>query len=101
MTTFAIYQIQDQDIRRNSWVTLKPTYELVLKHSSDYKLVARIDSWNDSLENVFLISNSGEHESLIERIEDMHSLSVGDVVKNTETGEAFFVDMVGFKPCSI
>jgi hypothetical protein len=99
--TFAIYQIRNSSIRRNSDVTFKPTPELVAAHAEDYKLVAHIDSWNGSLDNVFLIGNSGEHEDLIDRKAPMHSISVGDVIKDLETGRLSVVDRYGFFDCTI
>jgi hypothetical protein len=99
--TFAIYQIHSHDIRRNSDVTFKPTAELVAAHASDYKLVAHIDSWNGTHDNVFLISNSGEHEDLIDRKAPMHSISVGDVLKDLATGKCVVVNNYGFLDCNI
>lgn len=99
--TFAIYQIHNNDIRRNSDVTFKPSAELVSAHADDYELVAHIDSWNGTLDNVFLISNSGQHETLIDRKAPMHSISVGDVIKDLETGKCVVVNCFGFLDCAI
>jgi hypothetical protein len=99
--TFAIYQIHNNDIRRNSDVTFKPTAELVAAHASDYQLVAHIDSWTGSLDNVFLISNFGQHEDLIDRKAPMHSISVGDVIKDLATGKCSVVNRYGFLDCSL
>lgn len=59
-----------------------------------YDHVANIEA-ND-LEHVFMISNSGQDESKIERLERMHSLSVGDIVM-TEDGSCYGVEGYGFK----
>lgn len=99
--TFAIYQINNPQIRRNSDVTFKPTAELVANHASDYNLVAHIDSWTGTHDNVFLISNSGHHEDLIDRKAPMHSISVGDVIKDLETGKCVVVNRYGFLDCTL
>ena len=99
--TFAVYQIHNNQIRRNSDVTFKPTAELVTTHASDYKLVAHIDSWTGSPDNVFLISNSGQYEDLIDRKAPMHSISVGDVIKDLETGKCVVVNRYGFLDCTL
>ena len=62
--------------------------------SDQYEFVAIIEA--TSLDHVFLISNSGVHETLIERVQPMHSVSVGDIIHNLETDETWVVANYGF-----
>ena len=61
--------------------------------SEYFNPVCNIDA--DSLEGVFHIGNVGPEES-IERLDRMHSVSVGDVVRDNETGTYHMVDGMGF-----
>jgi len=99
MTQYTVLQIQDNDILRNTDIMFRPTKELVESLSMEYATVALIDA--TSLENVFLVGNSEELESRIQRFQEMRSISVGDVIHNLETDEMFYVDRVGFKPCEL
>jgi hypothetical protein len=58
-----------------------------------YKHVANITA--DSLEGVFNVGNMGPEEN-IERLDDMYSVSVGDVVED-ELGNMSVVASAGFK----
>lgn len=58
-----------------------------------YALVASIEA--EDLEDVFRIGNIGPEEN-ITRYEPMHSLSVGDIVVDVETGLGYYVDSFGF-----
>lgn len=69
-----------------------PTADTIWDAIDMYETVAYIEA--DSLEGVFHIGNIGP-ESSIERIRQMHSLSVGDIVID-EDGKWFFVDTFGF-----
>jgi len=60
---------------------------------TSYKEVCEIEA--DSLDEVFEIGNIGP-ESKIERLDRMHSISVGDVIM-TETYECYVVKGVGFE----
>ena len=70
-----------------------PKPEAILKAFDMYKPVAKIEA--DSLEGVFHIGNVGPEEN-IERIAPMHSLSVGDLVFDPNTGIYHYVDSFGF-----
>lgn len=71
----------------------QPKPEAILDAFDMYKPVAKIEA--DSLEGVFHIGNVGPEEN-IERIAPMHSLSVGDLVFDPNTGIYYYVDSFGF-----
>jgi hypothetical protein len=73
--------------------TFHPTAKAVLYAQDLYKPVAVIKA--GSLNDVFRIGNMGNHPD-IKRLDEMHSLSVGDVIVD-ETGHAVFVAPIGFK----
>ena len=50
----------------------------------------------DSLEGVFHTGNMGPEENIMRLTDRMHSVSVGDVIVNNETGEANMVASMGF-----
>ena len=58
-----------------------------------YQAVARFNV--DTLDEVFEVSNSGRAEHKIERMERMHSVSVGDVIVD-DTGIVWIVAPDGF-----
>ena len=102
MTRYCVLQIQEDDVLRNTEIMFRPTRELVESLSMEYATVAAIDA--RSLDEVYLIGNCGMHdmyETLIERFQEMRSISVGDVIHNLETDEMFYVDRVGFMPCEL
>lgn len=61
--------------------------------SEYYAPVCNIDA--ATLNGVFQIGNMGPEES-IERLAPMHSVSVGDVIRDNEMGTYYMVDGVGF-----
>ena len=61
--------------------------------SEYYNPVCNIDA--SDLDGVFHIGNMGPEES-IERLDRMHSVSVGDVIRDNELGTYYMVDGVGF-----
>lgn len=73
--------------------TFRPTAVAIAKARKQYKKVATIEA--DNLEQVFEIGNIGP-ESKITRHAPMHSISVGDVVVDSN-GAAKFVAPFGFK----
>ena len=89
---YAIYQLpfENEHTRDLSFMEASEIEAI----SDQYEFVAIIEA--ASLENVFLISNSGEYETLVERVQPMHSLSVGDIVHNLETDETFVVGSYGW-----
>ena len=61
--------------------------------SEYYNPVANIDA--ATLNGVFQVGNIGPEES-IERLAPMHSVSVGDVIRDNEMGTYYMVDGMGF-----
>jgi hypothetical protein len=98
---FNVYQINlsDKDyengVLREMYLdtTMSPTAEAIEKASGLYVKVAEIDA--DDFEEVFQIGNIGPEEK-ITRIDDMHSVSVGDIVKR-EDGVTKFVAPYSFE----
>jgi hypothetical protein len=71
----------------------QPKPEAILDAFDMYKPVAKIEA--EDLEQVFEIGNIGP-EDRIERLDRMHSLSVGDLVFDPNTGIYHYVDSFGF-----
>lgn len=74
----------------NAMVLGKVSQEVYEEH---YRKVAIIEA-ND-LDHVFEVGNVGPEEN-ITYIDKMHSVSVGDIIENLETGEKFVVKNLGF-----
>ena len=62
--------------------------------SDEYRMVALIDG--ETLDDVFSIGNMGP-ESKIERVESMHSVSVGDIIQDVIDNKTFVVAKFGFE----
>ena len=62
--------------------------------SDEYRMVALIDG--KTLDDVFHIGNMGP-ESKIERVESMHSVSVGDIIQDVIDNKTFVVAKFGFE----
>ena len=98
---FIVYQInlsdndyENRDLREMYLdTTMSPTAKAIVKASGLYVKVAEIDA--DDFEEVFQIGNIGPEEKII-RFDDMHSVSVGDIVKR-EDGVTKFVAPFGFE----
>jgi len=98
---FTVYQInlsskdyENRDLREMYLdTTMRPTVEAIQKASGLYVKVAEIDA--DDFEEVFQIGNMGPEEKII-RFDDMHSVSVGDIVK-CEDGVTKFVAPFSFE----
>lgn len=98
---FTVYQInlsdkdyENRDLREMYLdTTMSPTAKAIVKASGLYVKVAEIDA--DDFEEVFQIGNIGPEEKII-RFDDMHSVSVGDIVKR-EDGVTKFVAPFGFE----
>ncbi len=98
---FTVYQINLSDRDYNNRVLrevyldtiMNPTTQAIEKASGLYAKVAEIDA--DDFEEVFQIGNMGPEEKII-RFDDMHSVSVGDIVKR-EDGVTKFVAPFGFE----
>ena len=102
---YAVYQLpfKNENIRDLSFMS-----PIEIERISDqFELVAYIDA--ESLNHLFLISNCcGEEpkfESLIERIQPMHSVSVRDIIHDHEIDEKRAVgnygfDLINMKECA-
>ena len=105
MMKYTVYQINlsDKDyengVLREMYLDtiMDPTVEAIEKASGLYAKVAEIDAL--SFDHVFEIGNIGPEEK-ITRINDMHSVSVGDIIKS-ENGVAKFVAPYGFETVTI
>ena len=73
---------------------MKPNADAILKAKVFYKKVATIDA--TSFNDVFEIGNIGPEEK-ITRIDEMHSVSVGDIIVR-EDGVTKFVAPYSFEP---
>ena len=62
--------------------------------SDEYRMVALIDG--KTLDDVFTIGNIGPEEK-IERVESMHSVSVGDIIQDVIDNKTFVVAKFGFE----
>jgi hypothetical protein len=62
--------------------------------SDEDRIVALIDG--ETLDDVFTIGNIGP-ESKIERVEPMHSVSVGDIIQDVVDNKTFVVAKYGFE----
>ena len=93
---FAIYQLPFENENSRDLSFMKP--QEVEAISDQFEFVAVIEA--KDLNHVFAISNCcGEDpklETLIERIEEMHSISVGDIIHDLETDETWVVSNYGF-----
>lgn len=116
MKIYRVYQINftDAEVEKiNSRdPDFRPTYETYLdatcgydeeKHVQDvrkalfqglYKMACLIKA--EDLNDVFQIGNIGP-EAKIARVGVMHSISVGDIVEDTETNELYVVARFGFE----
>lgn len=113
LKTFAIYQIpfnpeafeainkegwsaldRFKDQERQQSFSVKGSEEFVVTDSVFFHQVCNIDA--EDLEDVFRVGNMGP-ENQIERIQEMHSLSVGDVVVDMDNGQSFMCNPFGFE----
>ena len=92
MKRFAVYQLVEESkfIRDLYFMSAKEIAEI----SDEYRMVALIDGKN--LDDVFSIGNMGP-ESKIERIEPMHSVSVGDIIEDVIDRKTYVVAKYGFE----
>lgn len=95
-TRYAIYQLpfENENSRDLSFMEASQIEEI----SDQYEFVAIIEARD--LNHVFAISNCCSEdpklETLIERVQEMHSISVGDIIHNLETDETWVVSNYGF-----
>ncbi len=92
MKRFAVFQLPEESkfIRDLYFMSAKEIAEI----SDEYRMVALIDG--KTLNDVFEIGNIGP-ESSIERIEPMHSVSVGDIIQDVIEDKTFVVAKYGFE----
>jgi hypothetical protein len=107
MAKFSIFQFQlnkedemlinsqgwDASPKIKSYISSKMGKGYDPKATLYYDIVAKIEA--DNLDQVFDIGNIGP-EKAIERIKSMHSISVGDVIMEDDTGDLFYVAKFGF-----
>ena len=109
MTKFKVLQINLTDAQvkelnrcrgsRPEWderridTTFQPTLAAILAAADQYKPVCYIEA--EDFEGVFETGNIGPEEN-IERLRRMHSLSGGDIIVDTSSSNAVYVDMLGF-----
>ena len=62
--------------------------------SEYFELVAIVEARD--LDDVFKVGNIGPDEAITRVADRMHSISVGDIIEDHETGECFMVDITGF-----
>lgn len=96
MKTYAIYQLPFENEHSRDLSFMEASEVEAITH--EFRLVALIDG--TSLDHVFETSNCleicPERETLIDRIAPMHSISVGDIIVDTLTDEAYLVADYGF-----
>ena len=92
MKRFALFQLPEESnfIRDLYFMDSKEIAAI----SDEYRIVALIDG--ETLDDVFTIGNIGP-ESKIERVEPMHSVSVGDIIQDVVDNKTFVVAKYGFE----
>lgn len=95
MKSFNVYQLSERSPALRDLFFLTPAQ--VAEHAEDFRLVSAIRA--KDLEDVFDVGNIGP-ESQITRYKSMRSVSVGDIIEDTETGRFFVVAKMGFEEVS-
>jgi hypothetical protein len=92
MKRFALFQLPEESkfIRDLYFMSAKEIAEI----SDEYRMVALVDA--KTLDDVFNVGNIGP-ESKIERVESMHSVSVGDIIQDVIDNKTFVVAKYGFE----
>ena len=92
MKRFAVFQLPEESkfIRDLYFMSAKEIAEI----SDEYRMVALVDG--ETLDDVFTVGNIGP-ESKIERVESMHSVSVGDIIQDVIDDKTFVVAKYGFE----
>ena len=92
MKRFALFQLPEESkfIRDLYFMSAKEIAEI----SDEYRMVALVNA--KTLDDVFTVGNVGP-ESKIERVEPMHSVSVGDIIKDVIDDKTFVVAKYGFE----
>jgi len=92
MKRLAVLQLPEESkfIRDLYFMSAKEIAEI----SDEYRMVALVDA--KTLDDVFNVGNIGP-ESKIERVEPMHSVSVGDIIQDVIDDKTFVVAKYGFE----
>jgi hypothetical protein len=92
MKRFALFQLPEESkfIRELYFMSAEEIGQI----SDEYRMVALIDG--KTLDDVFTIGNIGP-ESKIERVEPMHSVSVGDIIQDVIDNKTYVVANYGFE----
>ena len=92
MKRFAVFQLPEESkfIRDLYFMSAKEIAEI----SDEYHMVALVNA--KTLDDVFTVGNVGP-ESKIERVEPMHSVSVGDIIQDVIDDKTFVVAKYGFE----
>ena len=92
MKRFAVFQLPEESkfIRDLYFMSAKEIAEI----SDEYRMVALVNA--KTLDDVFTVGNVGP-ESKIERVEPMHSVSVGDIIQDVIDDKTFVVAKYGFE----
>ena len=93
---FAVYQLSDENPKiRDMYFMSTEEIEAI---SDEYDLVGMIDA-ND-LEQVFTVGNIWA-EDRINKVGNMRSVSVGDILEDLVTGKTYVVANIGFNEISM
>ena len=93
---FAVYQLSDENPKiRDMYFMSTEEIEAI---SDEYDLVGMIDA-ND-LEQAFTVGNIWA-EARINKVGDMRSVSVGDILEDLVTGKTYVVANIGFNEISM
>ena len=92
MKRFAVFQLPEESkfIRDLYFMSAKEIAEI----SDEYHMVALVNA--KTLDDVFTVGNVGP-ESKIERVEPMHSVSVGDIIQDVIDNKTYVVANYGFE----
>ena len=92
MKRFAVFQLPEESkfIRDLYFMSAKEIAEI----SDEYRMVALVNA--KTLDDVFNVGNIGP-ESKIERVEPMHSVSVGDIIQDVIDNKTYVVANYGFE----
>ena len=92
MKRFALFQLPEESKFIRDLYFMNPNQ--IAEISDEYRMVALIDG--KTLNDVFEIGNIGP-ETKIERIEPMHSVSVGDIIQDVIDDKTYVVAKYGFE----
>ncbi len=95
LSQYLVYQLPFDHPNKRDMGFFTP--EEIAEISDDYEVVARVNA--RTLEECFRIGNfiCEEDAALIEMVGEMHSLSVGDIVVDLETEQAYVCASFGWE----